>query len=241
MYFIVCCQERPSKKNKPAMSSSSSSSSDIIKKYKDIQKARDQKDKNNINEEGYLRTLEHRVANLERDNSSLRNALSIIEGLPEMISSMQQLITQPNKQSFPRTMKDNNDVAEAPCMAHTSTAGPSLQSSRTQLPVDDCSSVAVCLDIPQAIRDRCNKVTAAKYTNDLMHGLYTTAFMAAHSVTGLGSSSKGETRPSLPHEDVKKIVCEVKSVFPEKNDAEIKGFIRQKLSNAAKIVKRKSC
>jgi len=34
---------------------------------------------------------------------------------------------------------------------------------------------------------------------------------------------------------------EVKSVFPEKNDVEIKGFIRQKLSNAAKIVKRKSC
>jgi len=33
----------------------------------------------------------------------------------------------------------------------------------------------------QAIKDR-NKVTA-KYTNDLMHGLYTTTFMAAHSVT----------------------------------------------------------
>lgn len=34
---------------------------------------------------------------------------------------------------------------------------------------------------------------------------------------------------------------EVKSVFPEKSDAEIKGFIRQKLSNAAKIIKRQSC
>ncbi|KAG1925631.1 BEN domain-containing protein [Pimephales promelas] len=198
-------EERPSKKNKPAMSSSSS---EIIKKYKDLQKARDQMAKNSINEEGDVRTLEQRVAKLERENSSLRNALSIIEGLPKMISSMQQLISaQPNKQSFPRTMKDNNDVAEAPCMPHTSTAGPSLQSSRSQLPVDVCSSVAVCLDIPQGIKDRCNKVSAAKYTNDLMHGLYTTEFMASHSVTGLGSSSKGETRPSLPHEDVKKIIC----------------------------------
>jgi len=68
-----------------------------------------------------------------------------------------------------------------------------------------CDTNLCSWDIPQAFRDHCNKITAAKYTNDLMHGLNTTAFMAAHSVTG--SSSKGETRPSLPHEDVKKIVC----------------------------------
>jgi len=36
--------------------------------------------KNSINEEGDVRTLEQRVAKLERENSSLRNALSIIEG-----------------------------------------------------------------------------------------------------------------------------------------------------------------
>lgn len=64
----------------------------------------------------------------------------------------------------------------------------------------------VLVYVPQAIRDRCNTVTTAKYTNDLMHGLYTTEYMAAHSVTGLGSSSKGETRPLLSSEDVRKIV-----------------------------------
>ncbi|KAI4796967.1 hypothetical protein KUCAC02_026639, partial [Chaenocephalus aceratus] len=58
-------------------------------------------------------------------------------------------------------------------------------------------------DIKQAIKDRCNKATAAKCTNDPMHG-------------------------------------EVKSVFKEKTEAEIKGYIRQKLSNSAKILKRKT-
>ncbi|KAI4793736.1 hypothetical protein KUCAC02_032526, partial [Chaenocephalus aceratus] len=79
--------------------------------------------------------------------------------------------------------------------AHTSTAGPSVQSSTTHLPSEDggISTDAVCLDIKQAIKDRCNKATAAKYTNDPMHGLNTTACMAAHSATGLGASSRGDT------------------------------------------------
>ncbi|KAL3052534.1 hypothetical protein OYC64_005136 [Pagothenia borchgrevinki] len=60
-------EERPSKKSRLE-------SSDIIKKYKDLQKAQE------VNEKSYLRTLEERVAALERENDSLRNALSIIEG-----------------------------------------------------------------------------------------------------------------------------------------------------------------
>ncbi|KAK1877770.1 BEN domain containing protein 6 [Dissostichus eleginoides] len=150
-------EERPSKKSRPE----SSSSTDIIKKYKDLQKAQE------VNEKSYLRTLEERVAALERENYSLRNALSIIE--------------------------ERKPEEEGTSTAHTSTAGPSLQSSTTHLPLEDVgiSTDAVCLDIKQAIKDRCNKATAAKYTNDLMHGLYTTAFMAAHSVTGLGASSRG--------------------------------------------------
>ncbi|KAL3062223.1 hypothetical protein OYC64_002094 [Pagothenia borchgrevinki] len=215
-------EERPSKKSRLE-------SSDIIKKYKDLQKAQE------VNEKSYLRTLEERVAALERENESLRNALSIIEGLPRMISSMQQLTEQYSD-------RERKPEEEGTSTAHTSTAGPSLQCSTTHLPLEDggISTDAVCLDIKQAIKDRCNKATAAKYTNDLMHGLYTTAFMAAHSVTGLGASSRGETRPSLPSAELTKIVCEVKSVFKEKTEAEIKGYIRQKLSNSAKILKRKT-
>ncbi|XP_034071636.1 BEN domain-containing protein 6-like isoform X2 [Gymnodraco acuticeps] len=199
-------EERPSKKLRPE----SSSSTDIIQKYKDLQKAQE------VNKYSYQRTLEERIAALERENYSLRNALSIIE--------------------------ERKPEEEGRSTAHTSTAGPSLKSSTTHLPLEDggISTDAVCLDIKQAIKDRCSKSTAAKYTNDLMHGLYTTAFMAAHSVTGLGASSRGETRPSLPSAELTKIVCEVKSVFKEKTEAEIKGYIRQKLSNSAKILKRKT-
>ncbi|KAK1905878.1 UvrABC system protein A [Dissostichus eleginoides] len=159
-------EERPSKKSRPE-----SSSSDIIQKYKDLQKAQE------VNEGNYRRTLEERVAALERENCSLRNALSIIE--------------------------ERKPEEEGTSTAHTSTAGPSLQCSTTHLPLEDggISTNAVCLDIKQDIKDRCNKTTAAKYTNDLMH---------------------------------------VKSVFKEKTEAEIKGYIRQKLSNSAKILKRKT-
>ncbi|XP_034071633.1 BEN domain-containing protein 6-like isoform X1 [Gymnodraco acuticeps] len=218
-------EERPSKKLRPE----SSSSTDIIQKYKDLQKAQE------VNKYSYQRTLEERIAALERENYSLRNALSIIEGLPRMISSMQQLAEQ-------HSDRERKPEEEGRSTAHTSTAGPSLKSSTTHLPLEDggISTDAVCLDIKQAIKDRCSKSTAAKYTNDLMHGLYTTAFMAAHSVTGLGASSRGETRPSLPSAELTKIVCEVKSVFKEKTEAEIKGYIRQKLSNSAKILKRKT-
>ncbi|KAJ4922012.1 hypothetical protein JOQ06_004031 [Pogonophryne albipinna] len=68
-----------------------------------------------------------------------------------------------------------------------------MQSSTTHLPLEDgvISTNAVCLDIQQAIRDRCNKTTAAKDTNDLMHGLNTIRVKAAHSVTGLGPSFSG--------------------------------------------------
>ncbi|KAJ4941144.1 hypothetical protein JOQ06_027431, partial [Pogonophryne albipinna] len=61
--------ERPSKKPRPE----SSSSTDIIQKYKDLQKAQE------VNKYSYQMTLEERVAALERENYSLRNALSIIE------------------------------------------------------------------------------------------------------------------------------------------------------------------
>ncbi|XP_034071638.1 BEN domain-containing protein 6-like isoform X4 [Gymnodraco acuticeps] len=176
----------------------------------------EQSEAQEVNKYSYQRTLEERIAALERENYSLRNALSIIE--------------------------ERKPEEEGRSTAHTSTAGPSLKSSTTHLPLEDggISTDAVCLDIKQAIKDRCSKSTAAKYTNDLMHGLYTTAFMAAHSVTGLGASSRGETRPSLPSAELTKIVCEVKSVFKEKTEAEIKGYIRQKLSNSAKILKRKT-
>ncbi|XP_034071637.1 BEN domain-containing protein 6-like isoform X3 [Gymnodraco acuticeps] len=195
----------------------------------------EQSEAQEVNKYSYQRTLEERIAALERENYSLRNALSIIEGLPRMISSMQQLAEQ-------HSDRERKPEEEGRSTAHTSTAGPSLKSSTTHLPLEDggISTDAVCLDIKQAIKDRCSKSTAAKYTNDLMHGLYTTAFMAAHSVTGLGASSRGETRPSLPSAELTKIVCEVKSVFKEKTEAEIKGYIRQKLSNSAKILKRKT-
>ncbi|KAI9539734.1 hypothetical protein NQZ68_005818 [Dissostichus eleginoides] len=40
----------------------------------------EQSEAQEVNEKSYLRTLEERVAALERENYSLRNALSIIEG-----------------------------------------------------------------------------------------------------------------------------------------------------------------
>ncbi|KAI4787806.1 hypothetical protein KUCAC02_036235, partial [Chaenocephalus aceratus] len=74
-----------------------------------------------------------------------------------------------------------------------------MQSSTTHLPLEDgvISTNAVCLDIQQTIRDRCNKTTAAKYTNALMHGLNSTRAMAALSVTGLGELGYNNNTSSM--------------------------------------------
>ncbi|XP_067285752.1 BEN domain-containing protein 6 isoform X2 [Pseudorasbora parva] len=90
------------------------------------------------------------------------------------------------------------------------------------------------------ILERCNTITTAqKLTNDLLRGLYERDCLASHSISGVIYNKKGQPKPALPTEEIQAILRTVQYFFPAKTDAEIKGYIRQKLQNEAKRLRKK--
>ncbi|XP_036409264.1 uncharacterized protein LOC118795031 [Megalops cyprinoides] len=94
--------------------------------------------------------------------------------------------------------------------------------------------------ITPELLDRCNTgTTAQKLTNDLLRGLYERECLASHSISGIVYNKRGQPKPALPAEEVQAILRAVQYYFPGKTDAEIKGYIRQKLQNEAKRLRKK--
>ncbi|XP_041087246.1 uncharacterized protein LOC121301723 [Polyodon spathula] len=94
--------------------------------------------------------------------------------------------------------------------------------------------------ITQDLLDHCNTTaTAQKLTNDLLRGLYERECLASHSISGIVYNKKGRPKPALPADEVQAVLRTVQHFFPGKTDAEIKGYIRQKLQNEAKRLRRK--
>ncbi|XP_051530796.1 uncharacterized protein LOC127427309 isoform X1 [Myxocyprinus asiaticus] len=94
--------------------------------------------------------------------------------------------------------------------------------------------------ITPEILERCNTgTTAQKLTNDLLRGLYERDCLASHSISGVVYNKRGQPKPALPSEEVQAILRTVQYFFPGKTDAEIKGYIRQKLQNEAKRLRKK--
>ncbi|KAJ8345257.1 hypothetical protein SKAU_G00294500 [Synaphobranchus kaupii] len=94
--------------------------------------------------------------------------------------------------------------------------------------------------ISPELLDRCNTgTTAQKLTNDLLRGLYERDCLASCSISGIVYNKRGQPKPALPTEEVQAILRAVQHYFPGKTDAEIKGYIRQKLQNEAKRLRKK--
>ncbi|KAI1884210.1 hypothetical protein AGOR_G00224080 [Albula goreensis] len=94
--------------------------------------------------------------------------------------------------------------------------------------------------ITPELLDRCNTgTTAQKLTNDLLRGLYERECLASHSISGIVYNKRGQPKPALPADEVQAILRAVQYYFPGKTDAEIKGYIRQKLQNEAKRLRKK--
>ncbi|XP_016340738.1 uncharacterized protein LOC107687794 isoform X1 [Sinocyclocheilus anshuiensis] len=88
--------------------------------------------------------------------------------------------------------------------------------------------------------ERCNTgTTAQKLTNDLLRSLYDRDCLASHSVSGIVNSKRGMPKPALPAHEIQAILRTVQRFFPGKTDSEIKGYIRQKLQNEAKRLRKR--
>ncbi|CAL8282120.1 unnamed protein product [Boreogadus saida] len=66
-----------------------------------------------------------------------------------------------------------------------------------------------------------------------------TKYMATHSVSGLSSTKAANVKAALPRDHVMEIIAEARKVFPGAAEADIRRFKREKLSNAAKVLRRK--
>lgn len=87
--------------------------------------------------------------------------------------------------------------------------------------------------------ERCNTgTTAQKLTNDLLRGLYERDCLASHSISGIVNNKRGQPKPALPADHIQAILRAVQHYFPGKTDSEIKGYIRQKLQNEAKRLRK---
>ncbi|XP_016324670.1 uncharacterized protein LOC107675005 [Sinocyclocheilus anshuiensis] len=94
--------------------------------------------------------------------------------------------------------------------------------------------------ITPELLERCNTgTTAQKLTNDLLRGLYERECLASHSISGVVYNKRGQPKPALPTEEIQAILRTVQYFFPGKTDAEIKGYIRQKLQNESKRLRKK--
>ncbi|XP_028840990.1 uncharacterized protein LOC114793418 [Denticeps clupeoides] len=94
--------------------------------------------------------------------------------------------------------------------------------------------------ITAELLDRCNTgTTAQKLTNDLLRGLYERDCLASHSISGIVNNKRGQPKPALPADEVQAILRAVQHFFPGKTDSEIKSYIRQKLQNEAKRLRKK--
>ncbi|XP_026102934.1 uncharacterized protein LOC113074331 [Carassius auratus] len=94
--------------------------------------------------------------------------------------------------------------------------------------------------ITPELLESCNTgTTAQKLTNDLLRGLYERECLASHSISGVVYNKRGQPKPALPTEEVEAILRTVHYFFPGKTDVEIKGYIRQKLQNEAKRLRKK--
>ncbi|XP_051742426.1 uncharacterized protein LOC127508476 [Ctenopharyngodon idella] len=88
--------------------------------------------------------------------------------------------------------------------------------------------------------ERCNTgTTAQKLTNDLLRSLYDRDCLASHSISGIINSKRGTPKPALPAHEIQAILRTVQRFFPGKTDSEIKGYIRQKLQNEAKRLRKR--
>lgn len=88
--------------------------------------------------------------------------------------------------------------------------------------------------------ERCNTgTTAQKLTNDLLRSLYDRDCLASHSISGIINSKRGMPKPALPAHEIQAILRTVQRFFPGKTDSEIKGYIRQKLQNEAKSLRKR--
>ncbi|XP_071822407.1 BEN domain-containing protein 6-like isoform X2 [Apostichopus japonicus] len=132
----------------------------------------------------------------------------------------------------------------SPPQSSASMPPPEQDVQNSQRPISSGQTIEVDLTTRlDNVMRRCNNQEASKMVNDMMTGLFSKEHMASHTLTGTvsgeGTDPHAVAKHQLDRSAVQEIVARVLKAFPIKTSSEVRGMIRQKLSNAAKALKRK--
>ncbi|KAL7860539.1 hypothetical protein AOLI_G00168880 [Acnodon oligacanthus] len=197
------------------------------------------------------------VLSMQRETDSLREQIKTLTACGKLAQTLEELVTKSDgwlnccslnmTSSIPREHEGNSAPSPIPVPKVQSESGIEQQSSTHQAcghDVNEKTSRSETLlyqeVIPAELLERCNTgTTAQKLTNELLRGLYDRDCLASHSISGVINSKRGQPKPALPAHEIQAILRAVQHYFPGKTDSEIKGYIRQKLQNEAKRLKKK--
>ncbi|XP_066559124.1 BEN domain-containing protein 6 isoform X2 [Amia ocellicauda] len=203
-----------------------------------------------------IKVLRAKLARSARETRRLRQSLTLCRVLPKAVKTFSRLVDraesllQDSGEDAPPTAPPLFPSPSSLSSPTSSASASPLQGSPASPPAPDRKwdtsagpdwSAAAQTPYSQ-IRlepgqiERLNRSTPQKFVNDLMQSLYSTEFMATHSVTGARSSSSKyrETKPAMDRAEVQAILDVTKHLFPDMTDTLIRRMMGQKLNNCTK-------
>ncbi|KAI4894647.1 hypothetical protein NFI96_013493 [Prochilodus magdalenae] len=194
------------------------------------------------------------VLSMQRETDSLREQIKALTACGKLAQTLEELVTKSDgwltccSLNMSPSIQREHEGSSAPCPIPEVQSDIRIeQESSTQqrrghelneeTPMSETLYQEV---IPAELLERCNTgTTAQKLTNELLRGLYDRDCLASHSISGVINSKRGQPKPALPAHEIQAILRAVQHYFPGKTDSEIKGYIRQKLQNEAKRLKKR--
>ncbi|XP_051988704.1 uncharacterized protein LOC127648153 [Xyrauchen texanus] len=199
------------------------------------------------------------VLSKQRELDGLREQLRSLTACGKLAQTLEELIERSE-----RWLSCSNETATLSSPKVLEGSGPPSDISHPTVPSgrttecassnqQRCGQFEVTQTVPQRngtlleqkvitadLLERCNTgTTAQKLTNDLLRSLYDRDCLASHSISGIINGKRGMPKPALPALEIQAILRTVQRFFPGKTDSEIKGYIRQKLQNEAKRLRKR--
>ncbi|TRY89965.1 hypothetical protein DNTS_001687 [Danionella cerebrum] len=205
------------------------------------------------------------VLSMQREMDSLREQIRSLTACGKLAQTLEELIERSDRwlycsqEAGTPSIPMERERSRPPSLicAPAVLGGRTAESTRSEQ--QDCSQCEVTQTKAQSngtildpkvittdLLEHCNTgSTAQKLTNDLLRSLYDRDCLASHSISGL-NSKRGTPKPALPAHEIQAILSietistgTVQQFFPGKTDSEIKGYIRQKLQNEAKRLRKR--
>lgn len=205
----------------PAPSSACKNLMDEILQKEDMQATSNQGDEviKNLQEE--ISILKEEKKQLRSENKNLRKTIRLITNLPELLTGMQNIMEEMKAVKCPLS------------------SGEATQKPVKEFPSQGQQEDSLSTKLSRLV-NRCNTKEPTKLVNDLLTGLFDDQYLASHTITGATFKGyEGLQKEKMDPMTVNAIIETVTKFFPDRTPSEVKHFMRQKLANSSKTVKRR--